>query len=222
MAAHYGSTSAVTFLAALSFLDQAKSPYEGFMPGLLALMEVPAIVVALLLVKRTDGKHVPLLPALHHVLASKSILLLLGGMVIGFCADRQGMQSTAAFFVAPFKGVLCLFLLELGMVAASRLGELKGRVMFLALYGTLLPITHGTLGALVGTWCGLSPGGATVMGVLAASASYIAAPAAVRLAIPEANPAYPLTGALGITFPFNLAFGIPLYHFIANAVAKTA
>jgi hypothetical protein len=218
-AAHYGSTSAVTFLAALTFLDQAKVAYEGAVPGLLAIMEVPAIVVGLLLAKRGDGRRPALGQALHHVLAGKSILLLIGGMVIGWCADQQGMAAISAFFVDPFRGVLCLFLLELGMVAADRLRDLGGHWRFVLGFGIAAPRVHGALGVSAGHLAGLSPGGATVLGVLAASASYIAAPAAVRIALPEANPGLPLAASLGVTFPLNLTIGIPLYHELAMRLA---
>jgi len=218
-AAHYGSTSAVTFLATLAFLDQAKVTYEGSVPGLLAIMEVPAIVVGLLLAVRQDGSRAPLGQALHHVLAGKSILLLIGGMVIGWCADHQGMASVKAFFVDPFRGVLCLFLLELGLLAAGRLREIGSNWKFVVGFGIAAPIVHGTLGVCAGHLAGLSPGGATVLGVLAASASYIAAPAAVRIALPEANPGLPLAASLGVTFPFNLIIGIPLYHALAQRLS---
>ncbi len=217
LAAHYGSTSAVTFLAAVAFLAKVGNPAEGFMPALLALMEVPAIVIALLLLRRAGGAAAggSLWAAAGHVLASKSILLLIGGMAIGWAAGKEGMTEVKAFFVDPFKGVLCLFLLELGMVAAARLGDLRQRWRFLLPFGILLPLLHGVLGVLAGHAAGLSIGGATVLGTLAASASYIAAPAAMRIANPSANHALALGVSLGITFPFNLAIGIPLYHGLA-------
>ncbi len=220
-AGHYGSTSAVTFLAAMAFLTSAGQPPEGFMPALLALMEVPAIVVALVLLRRSqEGSSVnhggSLMSTVAHVLASKSILLLLGGLVIGWAAGRESMAEVKAFFVDPFKGVLCLFLLELGMVAAGQLGELRARWRFIVPFATILPLLHGCLGVYAGHWSGLSDSGATVLGVLAASASYIAAPAAMRIANPTANHALALAASLGVTFPFNLIVGIPLYHGIAT------
>ena len=218
IAAHYGSTSAVTFLAGLTFLESAKTPAEGFMPGLVALMEVPGIVVALLLAKPAQGARPALGPALGHLLASKSMILLLGGMAIGMIADPAGIKSVSAFFIDPFRGVLCLFLLELGMVAASRLGELKGRVLPLVIFGLAAPLIHGCLGTAVGTWVGLSVGGATILGILSASASYIAAPAAVRISLPDANPTPAIAAALGVTFPFNLTLGLPLCHAVATAM----
>ena len=219
IAAPYGSTSAVTLLAGLTFLEAAKTPAEGFMPGLVALMEVPGIVVALLLAKPVGGTRPALGPAVAHLLASKSMLLLLGGMAIGALADPQGMKSISAFFVDPFRGVLCLFLLELGMVAASRVGELKGRLMALVIFGIVAPLVHGVLGVLLGHAVGLSIGGATILGVLAASASYIAAPATVRISLPQANPTPAIAAALGITFPLNLTLGLPFYHAVATRLA---
>jgi hypothetical protein len=217
LAAHYGSTSAVTFLATVAFLNAAGQPPEGFMPALLALMEVPALVVALVLLRRhetTDGPGIA--SVVGRVLASKSILLLIGGLVIGWASGREGMAEVSAFFVAPFKGVLCLFLLELGMVAAGQLSELRARWRFLVPFAILMPLTHGVIGVLAGHAAGLSPAGATVLGTLAASASYIAAPAAMRIANPTANHALALAASLGVTFPFNLAFGIPIYYAIAR------
>ncbi len=219
LAAHYGSTSAVTFLAAVAFLSKVGDTPEGFMPALLALMEVPAIIVALLLLRSSGGVATGgVWSAIGHVVASKSILLLLGGLAIGWAAGKEGMTEVKAFFVDPFKGVLCLFLLELGMVAAARLSDLRSHWRFLVPFGILLPLLHGVIGVIAGHAAGLSVGGATVLGTLAASASYIAAPAAMRIANPGANHALSLGASLGITFPFNLAIGIPLYHQLARSL----
>ncbi len=221
LAGHYGSTSAVTFLAAIAFLTSAGHPAEGFMPALLALMEVPAIVVALVLLNRFQGGAAAgsMRHAIGQVLVSKSILLLIGGLVIGWAAGREGMAEVKAFFVDPFKGVLCLFLLELGMVAAGQIQELRARWRFLVPFALLMPVLHGVIGVVLGHAAGLSIGGATVLGTLAASASYIAAPAAMRIANPQANHALALAASLGVTFPFNLTFGIPLYHALATWLA---
>jgi uncharacterized protein len=215
IAAHYGSVSAVTFSASLTFLDGVPEPYEGFMPTLVALLEVPGIVVALLLArtKMTGGAWGA---TLHEVLAGRSVLLLVGGVVIGVLGGRPGLEQVAPFFVDPFKGVLTLFLLELGMVTARRLGDLATVGPFLIGFALVAPVVHGLLGVALGVAAGLSVGGSTVLGALAASASYIAAPAAVRLSLPEANPSYYLTAALAVTFPFNLSVGIPLYYGIAK------
>lgn len=218
LAAHYGSTSAVTFLAALAFLESAKEPVEGFMPAILALMEIPAIAVALMLHRRFTGDSLPIGKALGHVLASKSLLLLMGGFVIGYASAPMAMKEVSPFFVDPFKGVLCLFLLDLGMAAGARLDDLKPRWKFLLPFAILLPLAGGILGAWLGRMVGLGVGGATALGVLSASASYIAAPAAVRIAIPGANPSLGIASALAVTFPFNLLVGLPTYYLVARHI----
>jgi hypothetical protein len=154
--------------------------------------------------------------ALKDTVFGRGVLLLIGSMIIGSVSGKSGMTMVEGFFVTPFQGVLALFLLEMGMVAGRRLGEVKKVGVFLLVFGITAPLIHGTLGALVGSWAGLSIGGTTLLGVLAASASYIAAPAAVRLSLPEANPTYSLTAALAITFPFNITVGVPLFFQIAK------
>jgi hypothetical protein len=207
-AAHYGSVSAVTFLASIEAAKASGFQVEAFMPALVAILEVPGIIVGLMLAqsKRAGG----LKAALHEVVAGKSIFLLIGGMVIGTLCGTEKIAGVAPFFIDPFKGVLCLFLLELGMIAARRIGDLKQAGWRLILCGCLLPLIHGILGTLAGTLVGMSAGGAAVLGAMVGSASYIAAPAAVRIALPKASPGIYLTLALGVTFPFNLAVGIPL------------
>jgi uncharacterized protein len=218
LAAHYGSVSAVTFIAAMSFLQALQVPFEGFMPTLVAILEVPAIVVALVIARMRGGGRGSWGAVLHEIFAGKSILLLLGGLLIGWIAGVPGLAKVAPLFVDLFQGVLMLFLLEMGMVAARRFGDLRRVGPFLLGFGMVMPVLHGALGVWLGTLAGLSVGGATVLGVLAASASYIAAPAAVRIALPQANPSYYLTASLAVTFPFNLTVGIPLYYAIAQWV----
>jgi uncharacterized protein len=218
LAAHYGSVSVVTFLASLSFLQALAVPVEAFMPTLVAVLEVPAIVVGLGIARtRVTGARWG--SVLHEVLAGRSIFLLLGGVAIGFLTGRAGLERVAPFFVDLFQGFLLLFLLDMGMVAARRLRDLRTVGRFLILYAVGVPILHGAIAVALGTAAGLSVGGATVLGVMGASASYIAAPAAVRLALPEANPSYYLTSSLGLTFPFNLTIGIPLYYYMARLFA---
>ena len=220
IAAHYGSVSAVTFSAVLAFLEIGKVPVEGFMPALLAVMEAPAIIVAIFLAMRTcrAGSSRPgeMKRLLHDLLTGKGILLLLGGLVIGLLCGKKGFEQVAPLFDAPFKGVLTLFLLEVGLVTGRRLHDLKSAGWKLVAFALSMPVLHGLLGAMVGKWCGLGLGGATVLATLAASASYIAAPAAVRIALPQASPALYLTSSLAITFPFNIVLGIPLYHAFAK------
>ena len=239
LSAHYGSVSAVTFAAVVSLLDKQGTPYEGYAPALLALMEVPAIVVALGLAGAAR-LAAPVLPAgggvatleggpgfsafagnrmaavLGEVLSSKSIVLLAGGLLIGALAGQAGMAKVKPFFVDLFQGMLCLFLLELGRLAASRAGDFRQVGLKLATFAIVAPVLHGLLGIAAAHAAGLSQSGAVILGTLAASASYIAAPAAVRLALPEANPGYYLTCSLALTFPFNMVLGIPIYAAMAG------
>lgn len=223
LAAHYGSVSMVTFLACMTFLQTVGVPYEAYAPALVVLLEIPAIVVGLAIARAQlgdgDGEGASWAATLHEIFAGRGIVLLLGGLVIGWLAGKPGMAKVEGFFVTPFQGVLTLFLLEMGIVAARRLRDLRVAGIFLVFFGTLLPLAHGALGAVLGSLAGLSLGGTTVLAVLAASASYIAAPAAVRIALPQANPSFYLTAALGITFPFNLTIGIPYCYWVAQLVS---
>lgn len=217
MAAHYGSVSAVTFIAATNYLKSIDVPYENYATAFLAVMESPAIVVGVLLGKISAGPRESVFAGswkklLHEALLGRSVLLLVGGLVVGALCGPSGMDKVGAFFVTPFQGVLALFLLEMGLVAGQRLSDLKKVGPFLIAFGLMLPLGHGMLGVLLGHYVGLSVGGVTLMGVLAASASYIAAPAAMRLSLPEANPTLYLTASLVITFPFNITVGIPIYY----------
>ncbi len=221
LAAHYGSVSAVTFSAALAFHETLQISFEGFMPSMLAMMEIPAILIAISLARlnapRGDGQEqVSIKEIARELLAGKSSLLLIGFVIIGLLVGKEGWEQVSPLFDMPFKGVLTLFLLEAGLVAGRKLSDLKKGGILLIGFGIVFPILHAALGITLGHLAGLSLGGATILGVLAASASYIAAPAACRVALPEANPSYYLTAALAITFPFNIIIGIPLYHQIAN------
>lgn len=221
IAAHYGSVSAVTFIAATDYLKGIGQPYEPYASAFLAVMESPAIMVGVLL-GRMAG-HRPgtafgagLRTALREALVGRSVFLLVGALVVGALCGTPGLERVEPFFVTPFQGVLALFLLEMGLVAGRRLGELRKVGPFLLGFGLVAPVVHGCIGAWVGQLIGLSLGGTTLFAVLAASSSYIAAPAAMRLALPDANPTLYLTASLAITFPFNLTFGIPLYYAIAQ------
>ena len=220
LAAHYGSVSVVTFVAAQAFLDRAGVPYEGFMATLVALLEVPAILVGLLIARRAgraEGAATPWSDTLREVFTGRSIVLIVGGLIMGAAGGEAGMERVAPFFVEPFDGALTLFLLEMGLVTARRFGELRTAGLFLLGFGTIAPLVNGTVGVAVGLATGLSAGGAAIFATLLASASYIAATAAVRLALPEANPGRYLTASLAVTFPFNLIIGIPTYAWIAQA-----
>jgi hypothetical protein len=221
VAAHYASVSIVTFLAGTAFLDALRVPYEGFLPAVVALMEVPGIVVALLIIQRFSGQRTPWTQSVVTVLTGKSVFLLLGGLGVGLLSSPAGLAKVEPFFVYPFYGVLCLFLLEMGMVTARRLADFRKVGAFLVVFALVLPVLHALLGIYVGQLCGLSRGGAFILGILAASASYIAAPATIRLAVPQANPGYYLTASLAITFPFNLTLGIPLYYTFSNWIFGT-
>lgn len=222
IAAHYGSVSVVTFAVATSLLIAAGIPSEPHMPLLVALMEAPGIVVGIVLARRFGGAAGAARVAVnwgvlaHEVLAGKSVLLLLGGLLIGFVAGPDGLAQIEPLFFGLFKGVLALFLLEMGLVAGGRIAELKRAGAFLVVFGLAAPLVLGVLGALVGRLLGMSLGGTALLATLAASASYIAAPTAMRVAVPEANPALSIGVALGVTFPFNITVGIPLYLQIAR------
>ena len=218
MAAHYGSTSLVTFTAALAFLDASEISYEGYVATLLTVLEVPGIIVGLLLASRHAARDVSWTASLREVLVGRSVLLLAGGLALGALTGPEGYARIEPFFGALFTGVLTLFLLEMGAVAGRRLRDVRTAGIGLLAFAIIFPILAGTVGTLAGGVAGMSTGGAVMLGVLCASASYIAAPAAVRLALPEANPGITLTAALGITFPFNLVIGIPLYLAIGQAL----
>lgn len=219
LAAHYGSTSLVTFTAALVFLDTLRVPYEGFVTTLLATMEVPGILVGLVLATRGVNRDFSWGDSIRELLTSKSIVLLVGGLVLGVLTGANGYQGIDVFFSGLFPGILTLFLLELGIVAGRRLRDVGEGGLGLIGFGVAFPVIAGVLGVVAGALAGLSAGGAMVLGVLSASASYIAAPAAVRLALPEASPGVYLTAALGITFPFNLIAGIPLLYTVSNLLS---
>lgn len=220
LAAHYGSVSAVTFAVGQAFLDRQGLPHEAYIALLVAVMEVPAIGLAVALARRGEGKT-EWGPLAVEVLLNRSIFLLIGGVAIGAVAGHERLQPIEGFFFGGFKGALALFLLEMGVLASQRLGDLKKVGPFLVGFGILMPLLAGTLGALAGTLAGLSLGGTTLLAILAASASYIAAPAACHVAIPRANPTLYLTAALGITFPFNLTVGIPIYFALAGAFHRS-
>lgn len=223
VAAHYGSVSVVTFAAAMTLLEQRGVPFEAYVVALLALMEAPAIISGLFLSKKgqADGADGHLeagrLP-MREVFLSGSVVLLLGSFAIGWATGPQGMAELAPIVDAPFKGALCLFLLDMGLLTARRASELKGIGFRVAAFGLYMPLVGAAFGLLAAKLLGLSIGGATLLTVLAASASYIVVPAAMRTALPAANPALYLTLSLGITFPFNLVVGIPLYEAAAQMV----
>jgi hypothetical protein len=211
IAAHYGSVSVATYAVGTAFLVDRNVGYDSQLPLFLVLLEVPAIIVGIMLARRAQsntrwGK------LLHEIFFGKSIVLLVGGLAIGWLAGPNGVKSIEPLFFDLFKGVLALFLLEMGLIAAAQLGTLRRYGAFLVVFGVAAPLFGAVLGTLLGRALGLSTGGTIVLATLAASASYIAAPAAMRTAVPEANPALSLTCSLAVTFPFNIIVGIPLYE----------
>ena len=219
VAGHYGSISIVTFVAATSALEIYGIAAEGYMVAVAAAMEAPAIVTALWLASRGDKNSRMNADMWREILLNGSIVLLLGSFIIGLVTGAEGMKEVESFIVAPFKGVLCLFLLDIGLVAGrSLLQSHKHITKGLVAFGVLMPIIGSMAGLSVALLLNLSEGGALLLMVLCASASYIAVPAAMRVALPEANAGIYLTLSLGITFPFNLALGIPLYLAAAGAL----
>ena len=218
LAAHYGSVSAVTFTVLISTLDSHGISYEGYVSGLLAVLEIVGIVVALFLAHKfstgTDWKS-----GLSEVVRGKSIAFLVAGLLIGVIVGPDRLSPTDPLFVGLFSGALTLFLVELGAIAANRLRDFNGAGIRVVILGIVVPLINGSIGAVLGSAAGMSVGGVAVMATLAASASYIAAPAAIRIALPDASPGIYVTASLGITFPFNLIVGIPLYIEIAELIA---
>ena len=219
VSAHYGSVSVVTFVTATEIYTGQSIGPAGYMVAVLALMETPAIISGLMLArrgeKRADSAGGGLM---HEVLLNASVVLLMGSFLIGLVAGPSGFEPIAPLFQIPFTGVLCFFLLDMGLVAARRLVESRAMTVRLTILGILFPIANGVIGTVLGTAIGLDVGSAAALGVLAASASYIAVPAAMRMALPEADPGLYLSMSLGVTFPFNIIFGIPLFAALAQAI----
>ncbi len=218
VAGHYGSISIVTFVAATSVLQGAGITSEGFMVAVAAAMEAPAILSALWLVSRGEKSGRMDADLWREILFNGSIVLLLGSFAIGWITGDEGLDKISAFIVAPFQGVLCLFLLDMGLIAGRGLRSGAGLSAGLFGFGVLMPVIGSMIGLGAGVLIGLSTGGVLLLMVLSASASYIAVPAAMRVALPEANPSIYLTLSLGVTFPFNLTLGIPLYLWAAQLV----
>ena len=215
IAAHYGSVSVGTYAVAVAWLASREIAFEQHLPLLLVMLEIPAIVVGIVLARgvstNTDWKLLA-----HEVFLGKSIVLLVGGLLIGWAAGPAALEPVSGLFFDLFHGVLALFLLEMGLVAASQVGSLRRHGLFLVGFGVLFPVFGALVGGALGLQLGLSVGGTMLLATLAASASYIAVPAAMRLALPEANPTLSLTASLGVTFPFNILVGIPLYQRLAE------
>jgi hypothetical protein len=221
IAAHYGSVSVVTFVTAVSFLSIKSVDFNGYMAAMMAIMESPAIFISILLVRISGSEKISTLKAnyfylLKESLFNSSVVLLFGSLIIGMIVGIEGMNMVKPFLVDPFNGVLTLFLLDMGMIAGQRIHEFKRVGLFLSSFAIIMPIINACGAIFLCSFFNFSQGDTLLFAVLAASASYIVAPAAVRIAMPQANPAYYITMSLAITFPFNIMFGIPLYFSIIN------
>jgi hypothetical protein len=217
-AAHYGSVSVATFAVGVNWLTTRGIAFEPQMAIFLTVMEVPAIMVGIVLA-RGVGKQTDWRGLAHETFLGKGVTLLLGGMAIGWAAGPEGLAPIKGLFFDLFKGALALFLLEMGLIVSRQVGELRQRGVFMVAFGLLMPLLSALLGLGCGMLLDLSVGGMTLLATLAASASYIAVPAAMRLAVPEASPALSLAAVLGVTFPLNILAGIPLYHWLASQIA---
>ncbi|MCS6891293.1 MAG: sodium-dependent bicarbonate transport family permease [Rhodovarius sp.] len=214
VAAHYGSVSSATFFASIAFARAMATPAEGFLTAVVAMMEF-AVIFSIALARWSMGRErggMQLSALLLDVLRGRGILLLSGGMVIGAVATDQQYAQIQPFWEGMFRGFLMLFLLEMGMTAARQIRGFAEVGRFMLAFGTIMPVCFGLLGVTLGQMAGLSLGGAFVFGAICASASFIDAPAACRAALPEANPGIYLTASLGVTLPFNLLIGLPLYY----------
>jgi len=214
IAAHYGSVSTATFFASMTFATTMGTPAEGFMAAMVALMEfgvIYSLAIARIAMGRAGG-GVNIGELFLSVIRGRGILLLLGGMLIGYLSTDRQWTQIAPFYEGLFRGMLMLFLLEMGITAARQVRAFKEVGVFMVGFGVLMPIFNGIVGVALGHWAGLGVGGAFVMGAICASASFIDAPAACRASLPEANPGIYLTSSLGITLPFNLLFGLPIYY----------
>jgi hypothetical protein len=214
VAAHYGSVSVVTFSFAVNFLEIKGYNYQGYIVTLMALMEAPAILSAILLARDAGENSAPR----HHshiirdALFNSSVVLLIGSMVIGFCSDEAKMQPISPYLIKPFYAVLCVFLLELGLISAKQFHNLRSFPKGLVLFAFIMPLIGATIACFVAKIVGLGFSETFLFTVLGASASYIAVPAAMKLALPNANAVYYVTSSLVLTFPFNLIIGVPLYY----------
>lgn len=220
IAAHYGSCSAVTFAVVTDYLRTTSLYYEPYSTVLLVVFEIPGIAAAILLAKLDVKSSFNPRKLLHDIFFGKSILLLIGGLLIGIFISYTGNQTLNFFFFDLFKGFLALFMLEMGIVTAKRLYDLKKVGIPLIIFGICFPVIAAVFGILTGMLSGLSEGGTVILATLSASASYIAAPAAIQIVLPGANPTYYITASLGITFPFNIIFGISLYSYFTSAAFK--
>ena len=220
IAAHYGSTSLVTFSAALIFLENHLIDVEGYATALLTIMEIPGIIVGVFLGSRSLKSHVAWTKTFHEIITGKTVMLLIFGLIAGFITTEASYEKSKPLFIDLQSGLLVLFLLHLGYLAGSQWHEIRRVGPKIALFALTFPVFAGFVGVAAATAIGMSVGGATILGVLCASASYIAAPAAVSIGLPQANGALALSSSIGVTFPFNLIIGIPLYLEFAKLLTR--
>jgi len=219
IAATYGSVSAVTFVASVSFLEAQKITFGGHMVAVMALMESPAIIIGVILMMKFDKENtseVSLRSVIQHSFTNGSVLMILGSLVIGLIADTKQAEGIRPFTTDIFKGFLAIFLLEMGMVTAKRFSAFKKYGWFASLFAIIIPIINGCVVAFISQYVTHEVGNRFIFAILAASASYIAVPAAMRLAAPKADPGLYIPMALGVTFPFNITIGMPLYFIIIS------
>ncbi len=219
VAAHYGSVSLVTFTAATTFLEMSGISYHGYMVAALAIMETPAIMAGLLMAakfaqSKAFAERLPVL--LREVFLNGTVVLLMGSFVIGVLANDTGSDGLQSFFYAPFTGVLCIFMLEMGILVAKRFDRIVNLGFSTIVFGIVMPLINGLIGFGAAHLLNLGPPEAMLLVVLCASVSYIAVPAAMRIALPKAEPSIYLTLSLGVTFPFNIVVGIPLYYWLVT------
>lgn len=221
VAASFGSVSAVTFVAAVSFLESQNIASSGHMVAVMALMESPAIIVGIMLMMRHDSsvierEQVSIRSVMHHSLTNGSVIMILGSLFIGFVADSRQAEGIRPFTTDIFKGFLAIFLLEIGMVTAKRFSSFLRYGWFVSIFAIVVPAFNGSLIAYLSQFVTLDVGNRFIFAILAASASCIAVPAAMKLSAPKADPGLYIPMALGVTFPFNISIGMPIYFFIVN------
>lgn len=214
IAATYGSVSAVTFVTACSFLADKNIEFGGHMVAAMALMESPAIIIGMILIRKfsTEKQQQSFNHIIREAFSNGSVLMILGSLIIGIVADEKQAEGIKPFTSDIFKGFLAVFLLDMGITATKRIKAFNNGGLFLALFGIVLPVFNACVAIFLSHSFGIHDGNAFLIAILASSASYIAVPAALRLAVPQADPGYYIPMALAITFPFNIVVGIPLYY----------
>ena len=219
VAAHYGSVSIGTYAVAVSFLESSDIYFEPYFPLFVAILEIPAIAVGVWLASRNAVK-IETKKILREVFLNQGVLLLVGGLIIGWWAGEERSASVMPLFAGMFQGALALFLLYMGLIAASKLGVLRQHGNFIASFAVLMPLIGASIATIAGFSIGLSLGGIVLLATLGASASYIAVPAAMAVAIPTANQSLSITASLAVTFPFNVLVGIPLYAALISRLSS--